>query len=150
MVEIQNVKYALALAPQSINDTDTDGTEIDTLGYSYLTIVFLYGASTTAMQNLSLRSSTTSGGTFNELAGSRFGTDASASAGNTPALPSASDDNKVYVWNVSLFNKNRYWKIRVDPGAAATLVGAVAILSRGAQAPNTDTERGVGASYIIL
>ena len=138
MIDIQNAKYVIALPPQSINGTDTDGSEIDTLGFSYLTVVFLYGASTAAMDALSLRSSDTSGGTFDELAASVM-TD-----------PSATDDNKVWVWNVNLGGgKNRFWKIRVDPGAAATLVGAVAILTRGSQSPNTDTERGVAQSITI-
>jgi hypothetical protein len=137
MIEALNNKYFLTLPPQSINGTDTDSTEIDCKGYNYLTVVFLYGASTADMDNLSLKSASAAGGSYSVYSGSAMD------------VPTATDDNKVWVWNINLGGKNRFWKVRCDPGAAATLVGAVAILSRGDQAPNTDAERGVDQSITI-
>lgn len=138
---LQSAKYVLALPPQSINGTDTDGTAIDTLGWKYATVIFLYGASTADMDYLNLKECETSGGTYAAI---------TTPVTSVATVLTSTDDNKMTVWNVQLGGaRMRYLKIRVDPGAAATLVGAVAILTRGDQSASTDTERGVFQSLVI-
>ena len=135
---LQGAKAVLALNPQSINGTDTDGTAIDTLGFSYANIYFLYGASTADMDNLSIKECETSGGSYAVISGSAM------------TAPTATDDNKVWQWGINLGGtRMRYLKIRCDPGAAATLVGGLALLTKGNVDADTDTERGVAQSLFI-
>ena len=135
---LQGAKSVLALPPQSINGTDTNGTAIDTAGYSYASIFFLYGASTVDMEHLEIQECETSGGSYTAISGSAM------------TVPTSTDDNKVWQWGINLGGtRMRYLKIRVDPGAAATLVGALAILTKGNIDCDTDTERGVAQSLFI-
>jgi len=135
---LQSAKFGLALNPQSINGTDTDGTAIDTAGYNYLNVLFLLGATTADMDNLSIKECDTSGGTYAVITGTAM------------TAPTATDDNKIWQWGIALGGaRKRYIKIRCDPGAAATLVGAVAILTKPNQGADTDTERGVAQSLFI-
>lgn len=139
MIDIQTASFSLTLPPQSINDTDTLSTAVDTLGYNYASFIFLYGASTAAMEHLEIQECDTSGGSYVAITGS------------APTMPGATDDNKLWVWHIALGGvRKRYLKIRVDPGAAATLVGAVALLTRPNQSPNTATEYGTAVTPIVI
>jgi len=140
MINMQKVSYSLTLPPQSINGTDTLSTAVDTLGYNYATFIFLYGASTADMEHLEIQECDTSGGSYAAITGSAVS-----------VMPTSTDDNKLWVWQIQLGgSRKRYLKIRVDPGAAATLVAAVAELSRANQSPNTATEYGTAVAPIVL
>lgn len=134
---LQACKFDLSLPPQSINGTDTYTSAMDTAGMSEICVLFMYGVSTAAMDNLALYECETSGGTYTAVTGGGFS-----------VMPSATDDNKCYAVYVKIGAHARYLKLRVDPGAAATLVGVVGIGLPNIT-PNTATERGL-ADQIIL
>lgn len=139
MIDLQNVKFVNALSPQSINGTDTDGNAIDMLGYSYLCLVYQTGAVGAAdFDALQVKESTASGGTYTAITGTAM------------TAPVQTQDDLIWAWYIPWNGtRKRYAKINANPGAAATLMSALAILGRADQSPSTATERGL-AQQIIL
>jgi len=136
---MQTVKLVNALSPQSINGTDTYGNAIDTAGFSQFAFIFQTGTIGAAdFDNLAIYESETSGGSYTLWTGSAM------------TAPLQTQDDLVWLWDLQGGGTHkRYLKIRVDPGAAASLVSAVAVLYNANQMPNTDTERGVAQSLFL-
>ena len=144
----QDQRYVNLIPPAVIKDNASfTSVEIDTKGFSYLTVVCNLGATDIAMAALKLQSGDVSG-TLTDVSGLNFsgGTDI---AGNATSLPSATDDNKVFVFKVDLRGKKRYWNIvaTAGDGATGTYLSAVAVLSRGAL--NDGTVAGIASGSVI-
>ena len=144
----QDQRYVNLIPPAVIRDNASfTSVEIDTKGFSYLTVVCALGATDIAMAALKLQSGDVSG-TLADVSGLNFsgGTDI---AGNTTSLPSATDDNKVFVFQVDLRGKKRYWNIvaTAGDGATGTYLSAVAVLSRDAL--NDGTVAGIANGSVI-
>jgi hypothetical protein len=143
MIPAQNSKYVLVTPPAAILDnTSATTNSIDTLGYDYLQVVCLVGATDIAMAALKLQTSDTDS-SYADLTGAIFGTSTNID-GSTSALPTATDDNKVFVIEVDLRGKKRYFDLvaTAGNGTAGTYFSAVAVLSRGEIAPITAAGRG--------
>lgn len=136
-IDMQNAKFALSLAPISVNGTAATTTEIDTLGYDYLTMVVQAGSLGATMDELSITQSDTAGSGHATITGGTW-TDP---VGTT-------DNNKIYAAFLDLRKFKRYIKLVADPGAAATLLSSVAILTRAEVTPTSATERGLGEQLI--
>lgn len=130
----QGFKCALSIVPQSINDTDTNGTAMDSLGASHALFIFHAGAIGAAdfdASGLNLTECDTSGGSYTAIAASAF------------TVPTQTDDNGFWVCYVELGGiRKRFFKWHANPGAAATLMTGFALFLGYDQSPNTDTERG--------
>jgi hypothetical protein len=115
---------------------------IDTAGFDYLTVICSVGATDIAMAALKLQTSDTDG-SYADLTGAIFGTSTNI-AGSTSALPAADDDNKIFVIEVDLRGKKRYFDLSATAGdgTVGTYFSAVAILSRGEISPITAAGRG--------
>lgn len=134
MITLQGAKWGVMLAPISLNDTAATCLEVDTAGSHYATIVVQLGAiGAASMDEVSITECDTTGGTF------------TAVTGGTWTDPTQTDDGKILLAFLDLRNgpRKRFLKLVIDPGAVATLVGAVCILTRGDQYANTDAERSV-------
>jgi len=72
-----------------------------------------------------------------------FGTSTNTD-GSTSTLPSATDDNKFFCFDIDLKARERFLEIvaTAGNGAAGTFLTAWAVLSRGGEAPMTATQRG--------
>jgi hypothetical protein len=144
MNELQKTKLLVVISPAAIVDNAAYTTnEIDTLGWDYLTIVFFLGATDIAMAALKVQESDTSGSGFSDVTGLVAGTSTNTD-GSTSALPSATDDNKIMLFEIDLRGRKRYIDLSATAGngTAGSYAAAVAILSRGKDAPVTATERG--------
>ena len=121
-----------------VDDASWTTIEIDTLDYDYCTIIFNLGATDIAMAALKVQQSDTSGSGFADITGATAdgGTDI---AGGTAALPSATDDGNVIVFQIDLKGKKRYLDLvaTAGNGTTGTYGSAVAILTKGASAPTT-------------
>lgn len=137
-IDLQNAKFALSLAPISVNGTAATTTEIDTLGFDYLTMIVQAGSLGATMDELSITESDTSGSGHATISGATF-TDP---VGTT-------DNSKIFAAFIDLRKRKRYLKLVADPGASATLLSSVAILTRAEVSPTTVTERGLGEQLII-
>jgi hypothetical protein len=143
MIPAQNSKYVLVTSPAAILDNTSATTNaIDTKGWDYLQVVCSIGATDIGMAALKLQTSDTDS-SYADLTGAIFGTSTNID-GSTSAVPSATDDNKVFVIEVDLRGKKRYFDLvaTAGNGTAGTYFSAIAILSKGEISPITAAGRG--------
>ncbi len=144
MNDLQVAKYVQVIAPVAIvDDASWTTNEIDTLDYDYLTVIFNLGATDIAMAALKLQSSDVSGSGFADVTGLDCDGDTDID-GSAAALPSATDDNNLVVFQVDLRGQKRYFDLvaTAGNGAAGSYGSAVAILSKGAVSAVTSTAMG--------
>jgi hypothetical protein len=144
MMQTQSLAYRDVIQPAAIiDDASATTVEIDTIGYSEATIIVLIGATDVAMTVLKMQESDTSGSGFADITGLVYGTSSDID-GNTSALPTATDDNKQFIFQIDLRGRKRYLDLvaTCGDGTNGTYIAAVCILSRGAEAPNTVSDSG--------
>lgn len=130
--------------PAAIVDNASFTTaEIDTLGWSYLTIVVYLGATDIAMTALSVTQSDTAGSGHSAITGLVWGTSTNID-GSASALPSATDDNLFQVAQIDLKGKRRYIDVTatIGDGSLGGFVTILGILSRPQVSPTTISEAG--------
>lgn len=145
MNQLQATKFFSVTPPAAKVDNGSFTTaEIDTLGYDYLTIVCYLGDTDIAMTALKVGEGDTSG-SHTDVTGLVFGTSTDID-GNTSALPSATDDNEFFVFEIDLRGRKRYIDVTATAGdgSTGTFMAVLAILSRGDEAPISVAERGCG------
>lgn len=141
----QDTKFVSVTPPQAIYDNASLTTaSIDTKGYGYARIYVYLGATDIAMTALKVQESDTDG-SYADITGLVYGTSSNI-AGSTSALPSASDDNKCFLFEIDLRGRKRYLDLvaTCGDGAAGTYATAWCILSHGSDAPVSASERGFG------
>lgn len=144
MNDLQVAKYVQVIAPVAIVDNASWTTnEIDTLDWDYLTVVFNLGATDIAMAALKMQSSDTSGSGFADVTGLDCDGDTDID-GSAAALPSATDDDNLVIFQVDLRGQKRYFDLvaTAGDGAAGSYGSAIAILSKGAVAAVTSSAMG--------
>jgi hypothetical protein len=143
MIHAQNTKYVNVLDPVSkATGAYTMDNVIDTLGYDYAVVIFHIGAVAGATSELHLEQSDTGSGDWTTAGVTAFDFDGGKeSDGTTAALPSATDDDSMFVFEVDCRGLQRY--LRVEATADGTnLTSCVAILSRAAETSNVPADRG--------
>ena len=132
-----------------VNNASIAALVIDCQGFEYLEVIIQLGATDIALtvfklQESEVKASATAltGGV--DIAGTVFGTDL-ADTGVLSVLPSATDDNKIYKFEIDLRGRKRYILpvITVGVGATGAFVAGVAELGRGAQVPTSAVDKGV-------
>lgn len=150
MIALQNTKFVNLIPPVAIKDNASwTCTEVDTLGYDYATFVVNLGATDIAVATLKVQESNTSGSGFADVTGLVFGTSNNI-AGSASTLPAATDDDKIFVFEIDLRKgRKRYLDLvaTAGNGTAGTYASGIAILSRGENCPVTAADR--GASQIL-
>lgn len=143
MIAAQQAKWFAITPPGAIIDNASATTaSIDTLGYDYLEVICFFGAMDIAATALKLQSSDTDG-SYADVTGLIWGTSANI-AGSTSTLPSATDDNKFFLFQVDLRGQKRYFDLvaTLGDGAAGTYFTAFARLSRAKDGPITASDMG--------
>lgn len=145
MISLQNTAIQQVIDPIATAG-GTTAEEIDTLGYDYATILVLVGNLASNATAFEVQESDTSGSGFALITGADYdgGTDIDGSTASLPAA--ASDDDKVFVFEIDLKARKRYIKPVVTIGGSGSAVGCVAILSRAAESPTTTAERSLASS----
>lgn len=144
-VPMQNFKVVNLTPPAAIIDNKSATVaELDTNGYDYCQIMVILGATDIAMTALKVTESDTSGSGHADVTGLIFGTSTNT-AGSTSALPTATDDNDIFLFEIDLRYRKRYLDVTatVGDGTAGAYVTIIALLSRGNEPPFTATERGI-------
>jgi hypothetical protein len=126
-----------------VDNASLTTAEIDTLGWSYMTIIVYLGATDIAMTALSVTHSDTAGSGHSAITGLVWGTSTNID-GSTSALPSATDDNLFQIAQIDLKGKKRYIDVTatVGDGSAGGFVTILGILSRPQVSPTTASEAG--------
>lgn len=136
MIGMQNAKIHAFLSPIDINGVTATDTEVDTTGYSYLTVVIRTGNVAGDMSALTLNESDTAAQT-----GTAFVT-FTAPAGT-------GGDNTTTVAFIDLRKRKRYISLVATASANATLICVLGFLTRADEAPDSATERGIDQQVII-
>lgn len=151
MDALQNTYLFNAIPPGAIVDNAAfTSNVIDTVGYDRALILVTLGALDIAVaalkvQEADAKSSATALTSGADVTGLVFGT-SNTIAGSASTLPAATDDNKVYAFEIDLRNRKRYLQVALTggDGAAGSYASAVAILSKGETIPVTASDRGCG------
>lgn len=149
LASTQGVKYVNITPPAAIVDNASPTTaEIDRKGFDYLSVVVILGAMDIAMTALKVTESDTSGSGHADVTGLVFGTSTNID-GSASALPTATSDNGIFVFNIDLRGRKRYIDVTATcgDGAAGTYISIIGILSRPDTAPTTSA--GYGASSVL-
>lgn len=136
---MQNCKYVRAISPAALLDNaSATATAIDTRGYDYCTIICQLGATDIAWAALKVQSSTTSGGSYSDVTGATFN-GGTGVGGATLALPSATDDDQVCVFQIDMRGKEPFLKVvaTCGDGTVGGYIAATAVLSKAKLAPST-------------
>lgn len=153
MNHLQQTKTVLITPPAAIVDNASYTTAaIDTFGFNKLEICVALGATDIAMVALKLQESDDSGMSgATDITGAIYGTSANPDTGSTSALPTATDDNKVFKFFVDLKGRKRYIDLvaTAGDGTAGTFLTAWANLGDGNDTPTSATERGAAANLIV-
>ncbi len=139
-------KFVSVTPPAAIIDNASATTaEIDTVGFDRARIVVYLGATDIAMTALAVTESDTSGSGHANVTGLVFGT-SSDMDGNTSALPSATDDDGFFVFDIDLRSRKRYLDVTatIGDGTAGTFIAIMCELSLADETPITVS--GVGAT----
>ncbi len=148
-IALQNTKIIQVIAPVAIvDDASWITAEVDTKGWEYATYIFNYGASDIAVAVMKMQESSASGSGMTDVTGLVFGTSNNIS-GSTSTLPSATDDDSLFVMEFDLRPRKRYLDpvVTAGNGSVGSFMSAVCILSRGHDHPVTAAER--GASQVL-
>jgi len=109
--------------------------------YDYCSVYVVLGATDVALTVLKMQQSDASGSGFADIDGMAYG-----GTGN-PALPTATDDNKVFAFHLDCRGLKRYLDLAatIGDGSTGAYFTAFAILSRGKESPDTAAKRGCAA-----
>lgn len=142
MIQAQNAKYIVGLAPISINSGAATALTCDTQGFNYALAVVTFGVIGGAATVFKIEESATD---FTGAAITAY--TAAGSTGNL-RLPQTTDAGKTFVYGVPLGGaRKRYLQFAITTGAT-TLVSVQWILFRANQTPSSTTEAGV-AAYVF-
>jgi len=140
---VQNASVVNTLPPGAIVDnTDWTFTAIDMQGYGSCLILLTLGATDIAMAALKLTECDTSGGSYTDVPSADF----------AATLPSATDDNKVVAWYVTMTgNRKRFLKpaATAGNGSLGTYLSGVALRGDPINGMATATDRGLLLQAIV-
>lgn len=147
MNNLQNVKVVNVTPPAAIVDNASfSTTTIDTFGFNKLAVYFQLGATDIAMTALKLQESDDSG-----MSGAADITGAVYGASGYAALPTATDDNKIFGFFIDLKGRKRYIDVvaTAGDGSTGTYGACTAHLYNGLVTTDDATERGLAANLIV-
>lgn len=145
MIPAQNTKVFNLCPPAALVDNASLSiTELDTAGFDYAVIELILGATDIACSACILTESDTAGSGHANITASNFNGQ-TESDGTTAALPSATDDNGVFRWELDLTKRKRYidGTITVGNGTVGGYYMVRAELSRAKETPSSITNRGL-------
>lgn len=143
-VAAQNCKLISVTPPAAIVDNASFTTaEVDTLGFDYAKYVVYIGATDIAFTACAITESNSSGSGHANVTGLIWGTSADI-AGTTSTLPSATDDNKFFVFDINLLGRKRYLDLTltIGDGTSGGFAAVWCELSRAEDTPTTAAQRG--------
>lgn len=153
---MKNAKSKIVVLTQPAAIVDNAGfvtKALDTKGFGFAEIFVVIGALDIAVAALKVQESDTisdantlSSGA--DVTGTRVGTDPN-DTGSTSALPTATDDNTVFKFEIDLKGRKRYLDVTLTggDGAAGTYATVFALLHEGEKVPTSAAEK--GASQVM-
>jgi len=140
-------KETVSFQPQAkVNNASASATAIDTQGFRYLEVSVFLGDTDIALSALKLQECDTSGGSYVDIVGTRVGTD-NNDAGAASVLPTATDDNKIWKFEIDLRGRQRFIKpvVTVGNGSTGAYLMILGKLWRGENTPTLAASKGAAA-----
>jgi hypothetical protein len=136
-------KVQLAWPENRYNNTAVTCLSVDRSGFDYAVIRVTIGANDAGFATFKLQESDDDS-TFTDVPGSDFSV-------SPLTLPSASNGDTLWEWQVDLRGRMRYLKpaLTAGNGVAGVFAAVVAELSRAEQAPYTATEQGLAGLAVL-
>ena len=151
MIPVCDKLVAITPPAAIVDNAAVTTAAVDTIGFRYLRLVLLLGATDIAVAALKAQESEASDMTGAvDITGAIFGTSTNT-AGATSAVPSASDDNKFFAINIDLRGRKRYIDLVLTggDGTAGAFFCAWAELYRGEITPTTAAQRGLDEELTV-
>ena len=148
MIQELAQKIVLLTPPAAIVDNAAlTVAALDTKGWGFMSCYLILGATDIAVATCKMTYSDDNS-SYSDVANGNFAT-GTLPSGSASAVPSATDDNKVFGWHGK--PKKRYYKPAVTggDGTAGAYLMIIAILSRPMEAPNSTSERGLDEELFI-
>lgn len=141
MIHAQNAKAVIAAAPDVLDNESATAVVIDSKGFEYLTVYSLVGATDIALSALKVQECDTSDGQFGDIEGAAIS-----------PLPTATDDNKVYGFFITLIGRKRYFKLvaTAGDGSAGVNFAALALLTRARVGTDDAASRGLAGQAVVI
>lgn len=138
-------KIVMITSPVAILDNSSWTTnEVDRKGFDYATIYVALGATDIALTALKVTESDAAGSGHADVTGLVFGT-SNNTTGSASTLPSATEDNLVFAFEIDLRNRKRYLDLvaTIGDGSSGGFLVAWAVLRRAKAPCRTPTQRGI-------
>lgn len=154
----------VAITPPAADATGATPTtaSLDTKGWDYVTIVAHFGVvgNGAAVTTMKLTESDTDSAYADITVGSATKasfitadatplSDGSSCVTPTGTAGAGNCDNGFYAWQVNLKGRKRYLDVSIVCAAVSQFITVFAILSRGAEMPNSMSERGLTGEIIV-
>lgn len=141
MINAQDAKAVVAVAPALVDAGSATSIVIDTAGFDYLTYYTQLGVMDIGILALKAQECDTDDGSFTDVPG-----------GAPATLPSATDDGTIDGIFINLLGRMRYQKLIVTTGdgTAGVNVAALALLTRGREGTNSAAESGLRTKTIVV
>ena len=147
----QQTVHKLIAAPQLVNGASVTTTAFDTLGFDSAKVKFVLGVTDAALTALKIQESDDSGmSSATDVTGLVYATSTDLDSGSTSALPTATDDNKAFVFHIDLRGRKRYLDLvaTVASGTTGANLYAEAELGKASEGPTSATTRGYASNLI--
>lgn len=154
MESLTHAKKGLSILPQVVKNATVTSYVIDTAGCDFVNIDVVIGFTDVAMTTLKVqesdvKSSDTALTSGTDVTGLVFGTSVTGDTGVTSALPSATDDNKIFSFEINTQGRKRYLQLIAVAGNGTTGVAIASHFNAGKLSSQPLTAAGKGvASYL--
>ena len=130
-----------------VNNASFTTAEVDSVQngvkYDWASVYVYLGATDVAVTQCKVQESDTSGSGFTDITGAN---------GPASLSPTATDDNKFFVFHIDMRKRKRYLDLVLTIGSGTTggFVTAFAILSRSKEVPSTALLRGANGGEVLV
>jgi len=130
-----------------VNNASFTTAEVDSVQngvkYDWASVYVYLGATDVAVTSCKIQESDISGSGFVDITGAN---------GPASLSPTATDDNKFFVFHIDMRKRKRYLDLVLTIGSGSTggFVTAFAILSRSKEVPSTPTLRGANGGEVLV
>lgn len=151
MEALQQTKKGICILPQVLDAATATSYVIDTAGLDYVNIDVVVGATDIALTALKVQESDTKTDATTlsspaDITGLVYGTSALPETGATSALPTATDDNKVFSFEINTQGRKRYLQLVATAGNGTTGVAICAKYTANKIANQSLTAAGKGVA----
>lgn len=147
MESLQGVKKGICVLPQVLDNATATSYVIDTAGVDYVNIDVVIGTTDVALTALKVQESdvatdSTTLDTGADITGLVYG------ASGAPALPTGTDDNKIFSFEINTQGRKRYLQLVAVAGNGTTGVAIAAHYNANkvANQPLTNASKGIAAA----